>query len=95
MKQQIDFIIKINETDIELVQGYTYLGMVLDIHLKLNACDFVLSKSADRASLSVIVKHDVNINIHFSIYTHLLIMLVLFSSCLMEVCVSNTFSNTL
>ena len=34
--KQIDFIFNMNETEIELLQEYKYLGMVLDAHLKSN-----------------------------------------------------------
>ena len=43
--KSIDFIFNMNETEIELVQQYKYLGMVLDAHLKFDACDSVFSKA--------------------------------------------------
>ena len=91
--KQNDFIFIMNETEIELVQEYKYLGMVLDVHLKVWCMWLCIIKRADRALSSVIAKHNVNNNFNFSTVTHLfntcIIPVMLYGS---EACSYNTFT---
>ena len=55
-------------SNLDLVQEYKYLGILLDAHLKYDLCDSMLSKSAGRALSSLISKHKVHNHFNFDIY---------------------------
>ena len=59
------------DTDqIDLVQQYKYLGILLDEHLKLESCDDLFAKSGGRPLSALIAKYNVNKNFnHFCLYS--------------------------
>lgn len=82
----------LGEQEINLVQQYKYLGILLDEHMKFDKCDKLFGQSAGRALSSLIGQYNAYKNFDFNIFTHL------FNSCIApvmlygsEACGSNKF----